>query len=163
MAELRRAYFELFLQDRANIEAGLYPAPGELALARLPGTLKAARAFQQDVRDVDRRRLSRDGAEIQRQFEEEGDFLKRNANRYPDYYLQNFHYQSGGWFTDESAELYDTQVEALFSGTADAMRRAALAEIARELKGRDQRQVSLLTWPAAMAGSSRRCWRSGQG
>ena len=144
MAELRRAYFELFLQDPANIEAGLYPAPSELGLARLPGMLKAARAFQEDVREVDRRRLSRDGEEIQRQFDEAGDFLKRNANRYPDYYLQNFHYQSGGWFTDESAELYDTQVEALFSGTADAMCRAALAEIARELKGHDQRQVSLL-------------------
>ena len=48
------------------------------------------------------------------------------------------------WFSDESAALYDTQVEALFTGTADAMRRAALAEIARELKGKDQRKVSLL-------------------
>ena len=70
--------------------------------------------------------------------------LPEGSNRYPDYYRQNFHYQSGGWFSDESAELYDTQVEALFTGTADAMRRAALAEIARELKGRDQRGVSLL-------------------
>ncbi|HAE93237.1 MAG TPA: class I SAM-dependent methyltransferase, partial [Hyphomonas atlantica] len=54
---------------------------------------------------------------------------------------QNFHYQSGGWFTEDSADLYDTQVEALFTGTADAMRRAALAEISRELRGRDQRGV----------------------
>lgn len=144
MAELRRAFFELFLQDRANIEAGLYPPPRELGLARLPGALKAARAFQEDVQVVDQRRLSRDGKELQRALQEEGNFLHRNANRYPDYYLQNFHYQSGGWFTDESAQLYDTQVEALFSGTADAMRRAALAEIAKELKGRDQRQVSLM-------------------
>ncbi|PKP80651.1 MAG: class I SAM-dependent methyltransferase [Alphaproteobacteria bacterium HGW-Alphaproteobacteria-18] len=144
MAELRRAYFELFMQDRANIETGLYPPPQDLQLTRLPGALKAARAFQEDVKAVDQRRLSRDGKELQRALEEEGNFLKRNANRYPDYYLQNFHYQTGGWFTDESAQLYDTQVEALFSGTADAMRRAALAEIAKELKGRDQRQISLM-------------------
>ena len=144
MAELRRAFFELFIQDRANIEAGLYPSPQELGLARLPGALKAARAFQQDVKAVDRRRLSRDGTELQRTLEEKDNFLHRNANRYPDYYLQNFHYQTGGWFTDESAQLYDTQVEALFSGTADAMRRAALAEIARELQGRDQRRANLI-------------------
>ncbi|MBY9068456.1 methyltransferase domain-containing protein [Hyphomonas sp. WL0036] len=144
MAELRRAFFELFLQDRANIEAGLYPPPQELGLAGLPGALKAARAFQKDVQAVDQRRLARDGQELQRELQSGGDFLQRNANRYPDYYLQNFHYQTGGWFTDESAGLYDTQVEALFSGTADAMRRAALAEIAREMKGRDQRQVRLM-------------------
>jgi hypothetical protein len=35
----------------------------------------------------------------------------------PRYYLQNFHFQSGGWMTDDSAERYDTQVEVLFNGT----------------------------------------------
>lgn len=137
LAELRRAFIDLFLQDRANIEAGLYPPPGDVKLAALPGALKAARAFQKDVLQVDARRLARNGKEIRQD-------LHPQSNRYPDYYLQNFHYQSGGWFTDESAELYDTQVEALFSGTADTMRRAALAGIARELRGRDQRQVSLI-------------------
>ena len=38
----------------------------------------------------------------------------------PRYYLQNFHYQSGGWMTDNSAERYDTQVEVLL--TAQPMR-----------------------------------------
>lgn len=144
LAELRRAFFELFLQDRANIEAGLYPPPDELRLEAFSGALKAARAFQKDVKAVDQRRLARDGQELQRNLQSGGDFLQRGSNRYPDYYLQNFHYQTGGWFTDDSAELYDTQVEALFSGTADAMRRAALAEIAREMKGRDQRRVNLI-------------------
>lgn len=144
MAELRRAFIELFLQDRANIEAGLYPPPRDLSLAAFPGALKAARAFQKDVPGVDARRLARDGKELQRNLQRGSNFLQRNANRYPDYYLQNFHYQTGGWFTEESAELYDTQVETLFSGTADTMRRAALAEIAKELRGRDQRQISLI-------------------
>ncbi|MBK8196898.1 MAG: class I SAM-dependent methyltransferase [Acidobacteria bacterium] len=137
MAELRKAYVRLFLQDRANVEAGLYPAPDDLDFAAVPRALKSARAFLRDAAEVNRRRLARDGTEIRQQVGE-------GSNRYPAYYLQNFHYQSGGWFTDDSAELYDTQVEALFSGTADAMRRAALAEISRELKGRDQRTVSLL-------------------
>tara|TARA_R110000787_G_scaffold39066_6_gene98120 strand:+ start:3138 stop:4208 length:1071 start_codon:yes stop_codon:yes gene_type:complete len=137
MAALRKAYFNLFIQDRLNVEAGLYPAPNDLRLRDLPNALKSARAFREDVAEVDRRRQSRDGTEIRQD-------LPENSNRYPEYYTQNFHYQTGGWFTDESADLYDTQVEALFTGTADAMRRAALAEISRELKGRDQRTVNLL-------------------
>ncbi|MBA3067672.1 MAG: class I SAM-dependent methyltransferase [Hyphomonas sp.] len=137
LAALRKAYVQLFLQDRANVEAGLYPAPDDLNLAGLPGALKSARAFLRDAAEVNRRRLARDGTEVRAQVPE-------GTNRYPAYYLQNFHYQSGGWFTDDSAELYDTQVEALFSGTADAMRRAALAEISREMKGRDQRTQRLL-------------------
>lgn len=137
MAELRRAYVRLFLQDRANVEAGLYPAPDDFDMAALPRALKSARAFLRDADEVNRRRLARAGTEVRSQVPE-------GTNRYPSYYLQNFHFQSGGWFTEDSAELYDTQVEALFSGTADAMRRAALAEISRELKGRDQRRQSLL-------------------
>ncbi|MGB3625250.1 MAG: class I SAM-dependent methyltransferase, partial [Henriciella sp.] len=89
-----------------------------------------------DVADVDRRRVERDGTEVREKLE--------GHNRYPAYYRQNFHYQTDGWLSDESAKLYDHQVEALFTGSADVMRRAALAEIARELKGRDQREVKLL-------------------
>jgi hypothetical protein len=33
----------------------------------------------------------------------------------PRYYLQNFHFQSGGWMTEDSPERYDTQVEVLFT------------------------------------------------
>ncbi len=137
LAELRRAYFDLFRQDRANVEAGLYPPPRDLELARLPSALRSARAFQADVAEVDRRRLARKATEVR-------EMLPEGSNRYPAYYRQNFHYQSGGWFTDESAALYDTQVEALFSGTADMMRRAAIAMIAREIAGRDQRALSLI-------------------
>ena len=137
MARLRKAYFELFIQDRRNVEAGLYPPPRDVSIAHLPHALKSARAFQADVEAVERRRQARNGTEVQGE-------LPEGSNRYPDYYRQNFHYQTGGWFSDESAALYDTQVEALFTGTANAMRRAALAEIARELKGCDQRKVSLL-------------------
>ena len=139
MSVLRRAYFDLFIQDRRNVEAGLYPDPvsRDVSLARVPHALKSARAFQVDIEAVERRRQARAATEVQ-------DELPEGSNRYPDYYRQNFHYQTGGWFSDESAELYDTQVEALFTGTADAMRRAALAEVARELKGQDQRGVHLL-------------------
>lgn len=137
MSALRRAYLQLFVQDRLNVEAGLYPQPRDTQLRDLPNALRSAAAFQRDVDAVDKRRLERNGTEVRAR-------LPEGSNRYPAYYRQNFHYQSDGWFSDESAAIYDTQVEALFTGTANAMRRAALAEISRELKGRDQRQVKLL-------------------
>lgn len=52
---------------------------------------------------------------------------------YPDYYVQNFHHQTDGYFSDTSANLYDLQVEVLFNGTADPMRRRILAPLKQHL------------------------------
>lgn len=136
---LRKAYFDLFRQDRANIEAGLYPDPvqQELRLKDLPSAIKRAQTFLEDVAEVDRRRLNRDGTEVRKRAE-------ADPARFPAYYRQNFHYQTDGWLSDESAEIYDHQVEALFTGSADAMRRMALAQLAHELSGRAQDKVQVL-------------------
>jgi ubiquinone/menaquinone biosynthesis C-methylase UbiE len=91
-----------------------------------------------------------------------------NGTPLPGYYTQDFHYQTGGYLTDRSAELYDVQVETLFLGGAALMRREALRPIAGFMRGRDQRRVALidvacgtgrflrdvrLSWPAlALAG-----------
>ena len=40
--------------------------------------------------------------------------------------------------------LFRSPVEALFTGAADAMRRAALAELVQEVQGQDQRQLRVL-------------------
>lgn len=53
---------------------------------------------------------------------------------YPSYYLQNFHHQTNGYLSDLSANLYDLQVELLFGGTADPMRRRILAPLKENLK-----------------------------
>ncbi len=136
---LRKAYFKLFQTDRANIEAGLYPDPvaREMRLRDFPGAVKRARAFLKDVAEVDRRRLTRDGTEVRV-------LDQADPAKFPAYYRQNFHYQTDGWLSDDSADIYDHQVEALFTGSADAMRRASLAEISRELQGKDQRTQRVL-------------------
>lgn len=136
---LRRAYFKLFRDDRRNIEAGLYPDPveQEMRLTDLPKTLRRARAFLKDVAEVDRRRLARSGVEVRAS-------EAADPQRFPAYYRQNFHYQTDGWLSEDSADIYDHQVEALFTGSAAAMRRAALAELARELAGRDQADAQVL-------------------
>ncbi len=53
---------------------------------------------------------------------------------YPNYYVQNFHHQTGGYLSDLSANLYDLQVEILFGGSADSMRRRILAPLKASLK-----------------------------
>ena len=66
---------------------------------------------------------------------------------YPSYYLQNFHHQTDGYLSDMSANLYDLQVELLFNGSADAMRRRILAPLKQGLKAFDSvppQQVRIL-------------------
>ena len=58
--------------------------------------------------------------------------------------MQNFHYQTGGYLTRELAELYDLQVEVLFSGSTNAMRRQCLVPIFEYLRGRDQRRMRFM-------------------
>jgi ubiquinone/menaquinone biosynthesis C-methylase UbiE len=128
--EIRKAFLELFEKDRLNIEAGLYPPPREFNPRALPRALENSRRFFADLPEVDRRRMERDGIEARE---------TPGAQKYPSYYTQNFHYQSGGWLTEDSAKLYDTQVEVLFTGAADVMRRIALGALSKVLAGHDQR------------------------
>jgi ubiquinone/menaquinone biosynthesis C-methylase UbiE len=133
---IRASFLDLFAKDRANIEAGLYPAPQDIRLERAIAAMRNSANFFRDLPRVDQRRLERDGTEVRQQAPAEG--------RFPAYYLQNFHYQTDGWLSEDSAKLYDTQVEILFGGAADAMRRIALGSLARGIKGVDQRKVKLI-------------------
>jgi ubiquinone/menaquinone biosynthesis C-methylase UbiE len=132
---VREAFVKLFQDDLANIEAGLYPAPRHAGFNRLGAALRQSRRFFADLPAVDRRRMHRAGVEAR---------SVPGAERFPVYYRQNFHYQTGGWLTQDSADLYDTQVEVLFTGAADAMRRHVLGDLARAMAGRDQRRFSFL-------------------
>jgi ubiquinone/menaquinone biosynthesis C-methylase UbiE len=133
-ARLRKAYLSAFDKDADDVAEGLYP-PLE------SGPRPPVEAFRQaldviaDARAVDRRRRRGDGVEVRDDPKSQG---------YPNYYRQNFHFQSGGWFTDASARRYEAQVEALFSGAAGAMRRRALSLLARRWRGLDQRGLRVV-------------------
>lgn len=131
-----RAGFEsVFATDWNEIAAGHYPPPENVRLRDFPRTLQSSLLAFRDARIVARRRRKEGATEIRAQ---------PDAAAFPPYYRQNFHYQTGGWLTAESARLYDTQVEILFAGAGDAMRRAALAALAGALRGRDHRGVRML-------------------
>ena len=125
---------KLFLQDLANVEAGIYPIPADHD-GPLFASIRRSRIFLEDLPNIHRRRKRRAHNEI---------LNGTTRGKRPRYYLQNFHYQSGGWMTDKSAELYDTQVEILFNGSANAIRRQALPQLHEVFAGRDQRKLRLI-------------------
>ncbi len=127
--------FDLLRRDRANIEAGHYRPP-DLIGNSLPALGRSVRFFA-DLGAIDRRRRAR----IEADLAEAGN---GDAAHYPDYYLRNFHYQTDGYLSEHSAALYDFQVEVLFNGGADVMRRQALVPIAEYLRGRRIRDQRLL-------------------
>ena len=131
---VRERWRDAFAKDAADVAAGLYP----LTEAPPPDPLKLLRRaldLVADARAVEVRRRRRDGAEVRESAE---------SASYPAYYRQNFHYQTGGWFTSESARRYEAQVEALFSGAAGPMRRRALSLLARAWTERDHRGLRVL-------------------
>ena len=101
------------------MENGYYPPPADILASPIKMLRNAAR-FIRDVPAVNLRRRLKANSDV---------FQDVTTARRPRYYMQNFHYQSGGWLTDDSAALYDHQVEVLFTGGADAMRRQALVPI----------------------------------
>ena len=125
-ASLRRRLEELFDQDFRDAEAGYYPRS---LIETLPWR-EYAQAVPRLLADLPRTR-----ARIGR-----GDFreLPQEAapGRYPHYYARNFHYQTDGYLGHTSAALYDLQVELLFGGTADVMRRRLVPPVVRCARAR---------------------------
>jgi ubiquinone/menaquinone biosynthesis C-methylase UbiE len=133
-ARLLRDLARLLERDWQNIASGYYQLPADLVPNPLP-RLRRSRQFFADLPRVEARRLAGDNSEVLRQVPE---------GRYPRYYLQNFHYQTDGYLSRRSAELYDHQVEVLFGGAADAMRRQALVPLHHEILRRGVRGTRLL-------------------
>jgi hypothetical protein len=105
---LRRRHRELLLRDVAAAAAGHYPTellfsmPVGEYVSELPALAReiarmAARARRGAVREFP---------------------AGEDLSRYPDYFRRNFHWQSDGYLSPRSAELYDAGVEFLFLGAS---------------------------------------------
>lgn len=139
------ALLELLRRDVANISEGLYPmevlkpeSPFK-HLKRLPSMLFEIASFSK-----------RRGAKKAHQFSEEARELLQGL---PEYYQRNFHFQDDGYLSEKSAELYDHQVDILFSGAADAMRRLIIPQLKAHF-GKDH-DGSGLTFLDLAAGTGR--------
>lgn len=133
---LKNSFRELFRRDWKNIEAGLYKLPVDM---RQPPSFaklwRQSRDYLRDAEKVARRKASRSHSEV---------YSLAHKEKFPRYYLQNFHYQTDGWLSDSSADRYDMQVETLFTGAAGPMRRQALPFIRKALEEKDVAQSNLL-------------------
>jgi len=123
---LWRSIKQLHEQDIQNIERGLYP----------PSVLSPASPKEHFVSLV---KLWRDAAEVawrmrHRKFRHFRNDAKDLLDDVPEYYRRNFHFQTDGYLSETSASLYDHQVDVLFSGAADAMRRLVIPPLRSHLK-----------------------------
>jgi ubiquinone/menaquinone biosynthesis C-methylase UbiE len=131
-AELLRDLLGVLMEDAAAVRDGLYPPMSDEP--PLPVQLARIRDMLADLPLALARRNARDASTA----------ASEARDDLPDYFVQDFHFQTGGYLTEESAKLYDLQVETLFYGAAGAMRRQGLRPISTYMRGRDQRQVRLL-------------------
>jgi ubiquinone/menaquinone biosynthesis C-methylase UbiE len=123
---LRRSFDELLRRDYANAAAGIYPAS---LLFQIPFStyVRALPRLARDLPNVLRRKLRDDWKDLPREVD---------LREYPPYYRRTFHWQSDGYLSRRSAELYDVGVEFLFGGTADVMRRQVIPPIVAHARGR---------------------------
>ncbi len=135
--EVRRSMENLEKIDWQEAEAGIYPKSQLFEAPWLEWAKKYPLVWL-DMPKTWERRKKNQTREIPRNVNEE---------EYPNYYLQNFHHQTDGYLSNHSAEIYDLQVEILFNGTADSMRRRVLAPLKRGLKkfsSKDSKKVKVL-------------------
>lgn len=132
---VRRRYRELIERDLRNVEEGLYP---KALLFQFPflGYMSKAPQLARDIP----RTLRRMRAGDYRDFPSDVD-----VRRYPPYFRRNFHWQTDGYFSRRSAEIYDLGVEFLFLGTADVMRRQLIPPVTRFVRehGEDLRLLDV--------------------
>ena len=127
---------QLLMEDAKAVGEGRYPPMPE-AGDSFGAHLGRIRAMIADVPEALARRASEDATSV-------ASAPAARDGAMPDYYTQDFHFQTGGYLTPESARLYDVQVETLFMGAAGPMRRRALRAVADAVQGRDQRHLQLL-------------------
>ncbi|MFZ5609909.1 MAG: class I SAM-dependent methyltransferase [Pseudomonadota bacterium] len=137
LADLLRDIARLFARDWAHIAAGHYGLPADM-LPRPHHVARRAIDYFRDLPKVHRRRTAAGHGEVREMARTLG-----TGKGLPSYYLQNFHFQSDGWLSPGSAQRYDYQVEVLFLGAADAMRRQALAMVADYLRACPDHEIAV--------------------
>jgi ubiquinone/menaquinone biosynthesis C-methylase UbiE len=134
LAALQERYEELLNRDVSNTERGDYPSS---LLFQMPLT-DYALALPRLLLDIPRTYL---------RFRR-GDWRDvpegLDQRRYPAYFRRNFHWQTDGYLSRRSADIYDVSVELLFMGCADVMRRQVIPPMTRFAKRRSRGPLRIL-------------------
>ncbi|MBI3557009.1 MAG: class I SAM-dependent methyltransferase [Deltaproteobacteria bacterium] len=143
----RAAVQELLRRDAGNIAAGLYPAAVLKPESPLRHMGRIPKLLADGVSIYWRR--SRGQTTV---FDSEARELLADT---PRYYHRNFHFQTDGYLTARSAELYEHQVEMLFGGAADAMRRLIIAPLKKRFGNTNGKGLTFLEIGAGTGRSTR--------
>ena len=118
---LRNGVIDIHKQDAKNVANGIYPF--EVIKPRSPFKhFKLLPKLLLDSIKISRRRMTMDTKDLEPPVDA------------PDYLKRNYHFQTDGYFSEESAEFYEHQVEILFSGTAAPMRRMLIKAIKDKMR-----------------------------
>ena len=126
---------QTFRQDLAHINAGTYKAPYDMDPNHRqfnPAYVasKTARFLTEAASTLEKNRAAR------RSESAPETKVWMDSPMYPDYYLKTFHWQTDGWLSSRSAEVYETSTETLFLGRQDAMQRTALVPLSEWMRER---------------------------
>ncbi len=133
LESLQKRYDNLLKKDLENVQSGYYPRALLYQIPLLDYLPRIPQLMGDMLNIVHRARNKRHDdlpATIQHK-------------NYPAYYTRNFHWQSDGYFSQHSAQVYDASVELLFLGTADVMRRQTIPAITRYIQQRNQTEPGL--------------------
>ncbi|MFZ9594710.1 MAG: class I SAM-dependent methyltransferase [Bdellovibrionia bacterium] len=126
LLEIRKELDQLLLADVGRIIQGVYP-PSVLMPELSLHALKTLPRVVLDTFRIGKRRTQG----VAKEFTESA---RNSFYELPEYYLRNFHFQTNGYLGEDSARVYDYEVELLFSGAADAMRRLIISPMKERFK-----------------------------
>lgn len=121
-----------FKQDLQYIKDGYFKAPYDMSLRHRqfsPGYVadKGVRYIREAIGVLQRSKEKADTST----------WVDSGNELYPDYFKHTFHYQTDGWLSSESAQVYESSTETLFLGRQDAMQRTTLVHIAKHMQSKD--------------------------
>jgi ubiquinone/menaquinone biosynthesis C-methylase UbiE len=147
IAQIRAEMLKLLKEDTHNIRLGLYPASVLAPERPIQHLLRVPRLLLDGI-SIYRRKLLGKTTEF-------GKLGREFLDELPRYYRRNFHFQTDGYLSSHSAELYEHQVELLFGGSADAMRRLVIAELRKKFGTSDGKGLRFLEIGAGTGRSTR--------
>ena len=121
--KFKQKYAQILETDWQDAQDGVYPI-SLLFETDLPNFLAYYPAVWLDLPQIWQKRQKQEYQQFSPEI---------NLETYPSYYRRNFHYQTDGYLSDTSANLYDLQVEIVFNGFADTMRRRILKPLQQGL------------------------------
>ncbi len=125
-----RKHIEVLQKDAERIAEGVYPFEVLKPESPFAHLMRLPKLYQ-DSFLIARRRENKETKEFSSE-------AKEYFDEVPDYFRRNFHFQGDGYLSKKSAELYEHQVEILFAGAGDPMRRLILPFLKKTFSGKGQ-------------------------